>query len=325
MLSKKEVYQKAAQILQNRRIERETKAKENQEKAFALDKQIETYFNALKQKSAQLVRFAFSQDESQSFEALQKESTQIRETLESLLQKHHLPKDFLYPKPVCDRCLDQGFLGQERCECFQKLVAQISARDLQNASPLQLTSFLDFSLDYYEKEIDDDLGISPYHQMQRVYQFCLQYAEFFEKNARGILMIGKTGLGKTHLSLAIAQRVIEKGYIVLYDTASELTRRLSNQFFGKDKQEDLMEQICEADLLIIDDLGAEFESSFSSSAIYDILNTRVCKALPTIINTNLTAEELQERYGERVVSRLFSLLTPLSFTGKDIRVLKQKV
>ena len=324
MLSKKEVYKKANQLLQNRRQQQKLQAEENRLKAFTMDPEIQDIYNSLLHASANFSKLIFMKEYSPDvFIEGQKKIESIRSELEKRLKKQGLPKDFLYEKPYCDKCFDRGYIDQERCDCLKKAISQIMAKDLQSCSPLKLTSFLDFSLDYYPEEVDDTLGVSPKVQMKRVLQFCLSYSEKFNKNSRGILMIGKTGLGKTHLSLAIAQRVIEEGYTVIYITASELTRRLSDQFFGRNQQEDLLEQICETDLLLIDDLGAEFESSYSVSAFYDIISTRLSRNIPTIVNTNLTVEELQRRYGERIVSRLFSQFTPLAFAGKDIRMKRE--
>lgn len=325
MLSKKEVYKKATQLLQDRRRQQKIKAEENRLKAFTLDHEIQDIYNSMLNASAHLSKLIFTKEcSNDAFKEEQKKIESIRSELENKLKKQGLPKDFLYEKPYCDKCFDRGYIEQKRCDCMKKAISQIMAEDLQSCSPLKLTSFLDFSLDYYPEEMDNTLGVSPKVQMKRVLQFCLEYSENFNKNSRGILMIGKTGLGKTHLSLAIAQRVIEEGYTVIYITASELTRRLSDQFFGKNPQEDLLEQICETDLLLIDDLGAEFESSYCVSALYDILSIRLSRNIPTIVNTNLTVEELQRRYGERIVSRLFSQFTPLAFTGEDIRMKREK-
>ena len=74
--------------------------------------------------------------------------------------------------------------------------------------------------------------------------------------------------------------------------------------------------------MILDDLGAEFSTQFTVAAIYNIINTRLLKRLPTIISTNLDMEGIQQRYTERVASRLIGEYTLLRFTGKDVRQIK---
>ena len=78
----------------------------------------------------------------------------------------------------------------------------------------------------------------------------------------------------------------------------------------------------DADLLILDDLGAEYNTPFNVSSVYNIINTRMNFGKPTIISSNLTSQELEERYTERVVSRLLTQYTYLRFIGEDVRQLK---
>ena len=96
---------------------------------------------------------------------------------------------------------------------------------------------------------------------------------------------------------------------------------MSNRYFGRETNKDIdyIDLINDADLFIFDDLGSEFDSAFNKTAVFDVINNRVPIGLPTIINTNLSPTELEERYGERTVSRVFSGLFPISFIGSDIR------
>ena len=84
--------------------------------------------------------------------------------------------------------------------------------------------------------------------------------------------MGGTGLGKTHLSSAIAKEVINAGYAVIYDSAQNVFGEYEDNHFGRAKTD--VKRFENADLLIIDDLGAEFVSSFSVAAFYNLLNVR---------------------------------------------------
>ena len=157
--------------------------------------------------------------------------------------------------------------------------------------------------------------------MSKIFTLCKEFASKFPNCSNGFVMCGLTGLGKTHLSLAIASEVISKGFTVIYSTSSEITRNMADRYFGHstNKDVDYLSLIVESDLFILDDLGAEFDSSFNKSAIFDIFNSRTPLNRPTIINTNLYPEQLQARYGERVTSRIFSTLDTFSFIGVDNR------
>ncbi|MDR1928036.1 MAG: ATP-binding protein, partial [Oscillospiraceae bacterium] len=130
-----------------------------------------------------------------------------------------------------------------------------------------------------------------------------------------------TGLGKTHLSLAIAQQVLAKGFGVIYGSAQNLFSRLERERFARfgENTGEAEQALLECDLLILDDLGAEFSTSFTVSALYNLLNTRLNRALPTIINTNLDARQREEKYSERVTSRIIGNYQTLRFFGSDIR------
>ena len=86
---------------------------------------------------------------------------------------------------------------------------------------------------------------------------------------------------------------------------------------------DTLKILINADLLILDDLGSEFQTNFNESALYNILNSRINRGLPTIISSNLSGKDLQQKYNDRIVSRLLSVYKLLLFVGQDIRQLKR--
>jgi DNA replication protein DnaC len=156
--------------------------------------------------------------------------------------------------------------------------------------------------------------------MKNNFEYCKDYAENFIPNATGLYMYGKTGLGKTHLSLAIANEVIDKGYDVYYGSIQSIMDKLEGEHFGRLPREDsIKEDILTCDLLIIDDLGAEFATQFTNAELYNILNSRLLSSLPTIISTNLDLDEIAEKYSQRVASRIMGSMTAIYFCGRDIR------
>ena len=134
-------------------------------------------------------------------------------------------------------------------------------------------------------------------------------------------MRGATGLGKTHLSLAIANEVIQNGFGVIYVSAPMLLSTLEKSHFkyDYDTEEETINSLVTCDLLIIDDLGTEFQSSYSTSTIYNIFNSRLLNRKPTIMNTNLTLKDLEKSYSPRFVSRVMGNCAKIDFLGRDIR------
>lgn len=245
---------------------------------------------------------------------------------ERLLRDAGFPADCLETRYTCAACSDSGYVMGQRCECFKSLLQQQAYRELCMDAPLKDSTFDNFRLDYYSPQEDAALGCSPRAHMAQVLAFCEQYAAAFDGKSGSLLFQGATGLGKTHLSLAIAQRVIEKGYGVIYGSAQNLFHRLEREHFARfgENTGEAEQALLECDLLILDDLGAEFSTSFTVSALYNIINTRINRALPTIINTNLSAKEREESYSQRVTSRIIGHYTTLRFMGGDVRQAKRK-
>lgn len=257
--------------------------------------------------------------------ARQKRISDIRkktETAEKMLQEilvaNGYPKDYLAVQYTCPDCSDSGFVNGVPCSCLKREIAKIGAEKMNANAMLSLCSFDSFSLDYYR-----NLPEEQFAAMQKIYTQCLEYAEHFSPQAPSIFMRGRTGLGKTHLSLSIANVVLEHGWSVIYDSASALLRKIENEKFARtpDAQaSDTMGLLLDCDLLIFDDFGTEFDTAFTKSAIYTLFNGRLSAGKPTIISTNLDLDDVQERYGDRIVSRLIASCLNMNFYGSDIRI-----
>lgn len=254
---------------------------------------------------------------------LEKDNLNTQKCMQQLLVSAGYPEDYLKPVCTCPLCRDKGTVDGRWCACFQRLMLEEAAKELNANSPLELSSFDSFRLDYYPDVLNPALRVSEREIMRRNFDYCRAYAENFTGKSDGILMSGATGLGKTHLSLAIAARVLEKGYSVIYGSSPELLRIMEREYFGK-SDKDTMAALTGCDLLILDDLGAEMEKPLYESLLYEIINARVSRGLPMIVSTNYSTTDLQKHYPDKICSRLLSFhLMP--FFGTDIRrILKKK-
>lgn len=254
---------------------------------------------------------------------LEKDNLNTQKCMQQLLVSAGYPEDYLKPVYTCPICRDRGTADGRWCACFQRLMLEEAAKELNANSPLELSSFDSFRLDYYPDVLNPALRVSEREIMRRNFDYCRAYAENFTGKSDGILMSGATGLGKTHLSLAIAARVLEKGYSVIYGSSPELLRIMEREYFGK-SDKDTMAALTGCDLLILDDLGAEMEKPLYESLLYEIINARVSRGLPMIVSTNYSTTDLQKHYPDKICSRLLSFhLMP--FFGTDIRrILKKK-
>ena len=262
---------------------------------------------------------------SEKLAEIEKDNLSLREQLWSALVSRCYPQDYLEPVCECKKCRDTGVIDGKRCSCFMDMVKKASAEEINRSSPLRLCTFNEFSLSYYDDSTPTQLGATARKIMEVNLSACIKYAEDFHIPYGGLLMRGKTGLGKTHLSLSIASAVIEKGYNVIYISAPDLMRMIEKEHFGNSPSDaDTLGMVIKADLLVLDDVGAEFDTKFNQSAFYNIINDRMNASLPTIISTNLDHSELPKRYGERIYSRI-STMEELVFVGSDVRVKKTRL
>ena len=252
-----------------------------------------------------------------SLKSVEEQSRQADTMLRQLLTAHGYPADYLDLHYSCPLCDDTGYHDGKACDCLKHELGVLGAEQLNRNSQLALCRFDTFSLQYYTDP-------EQYRTMQKIYQSCRQYAAEFDPAASGnILMTGGTGLGKTHLSLAIASELLEQGYSVIYDAVNNLLHILNQEYFSRGNTEsDTLSVLLDCDLLILDDFGTEFETQFNRSMLYTLINSRINAGKPMILNTNLSfPEEIQAHYGDRVLSRLFSA-TVHTFCGTDIRLMK---
>ncbi len=310
------IYEKAHEIMKKRRLKA---VNDNELRISEINKkipQINEVNDAIINTGKELINTIFNgnSDKSQEkLEQLKNYNLSAQAMTRKLLADNGYPEDYLDIHYQCPFCSDTGYFKNEFCECFQKLCVKLSADEMNKVSNLSLSGFDSFSLNYYKG--------SDLENMRKILEFSKNYAENFTIDSCSILMFGKTGLGKTHLSLAIANKILEKGYGVIYDSVINILRNIEREHF-RDHSSEMIDLIMNADLLIIDDLGTEYETSFSNSTIYNIINTRLNTGKPTIVSTNLDFQGISRRYDQRIVSRFVSVYKCLEFTGEDVRLQK---
>jgi DNA replication protein DnaC len=217
----------------------------------------------------------------------------------------------------CSICQDTGYNGAKMCSCLKNALTLKGYESSGIINLLSTQSFESFSFDVYPEECKDI--------MKKNYKKLHKFAENFETNKEFFLLVGGTGLGKTHLSTSVAKYLIDNGYDVVYEIAQNIFSDFDTDRF-RDRFSDtelLSEKYFDCDLLIIDDLGTEIITNNTVSYLYNIINTRINKKLPIIISTNLNAKEIKSLYHERITSRLFGEFTIVKFEGTDIR--KKKI
>ena len=257
-------------------------------------------------------------DKEARFSALREENARLNKKRDEILVAAGYPADYTDVKYECEKCSDSGYVGIKMCDCMRSALVMAGYESSGIAELLRRQTFESFSLEYYKQNPDS------YKMMEKIAAYAKSYAESFKSGeAENIAMFGGTGLGKTHLSSAIAKKVIEKGNDVFYVTAVGMVSDFEAEQFGSHIQKgELTDRYFDCDLLIIDDLGAEMSNQFTVSCLYNLLNVRINRRAATIISTNLTQQELFKRYNERITSRVIGEFRILPFSGTDIRMQK---
>lgn len=249
-------------------------------------------------------------------ENLSKKSFELQERKKELLLKLGFDENYTKPRFECEKCSDTGYIGHKICTCYKKYLSEKRIKESGLSRYLGSQSFETFRLDLYP----ETMGKSHVREnMKDTLEFCKSYAKGFDgESGESLLFVGGTGLGKTHLSSAIAQVVIEKGFSVVYDSAQNILATFERDRFSQSEKKP-SDKYFEADLLIIDDLGTEIKGASALSYFYTLINTRLVAMKSCIISTNLSPENLRRQYEERFVSRLFGEYAVFLFEGEDIR------
>ena len=228
------------------------------------------------------------------------------DSFSAYLKSKHIDWKDLQPHFQCPKCEDKGIIGGKYCQCFLAKYKQLNS-DINEVNPEH-----NFKTSKHGSLSTKGIG-QIYEKLQL---WCEHYPDSKIKN---INLLGNTGSGKSYLLECIANALLEKGLSVQYTTAFNLNNQSKLYHYQKPNTVD---RFLDADVLIIDDLGSEpIINNVTIEYLYTILNERLVHHKATAVSSNLNAQQIIERYGERVYSRLFNKQLSLNilFDGKDNR------
>jgi len=320
-----EVVQRARARLAQAKEDRESENRQHLAEGYARVPRIREIDMELRRTMAKAAQAAFAQgsDGRAEMDAVRRENLELQRERARLVAEH-FEEGYLDDSPICDRCGGSGYVGSNMCECLLELCRQEQKKEIAILTGGK-ENFGQFRLDYYSDRFDPSMGASHRMIMEQVLLKCRGYAFSFSPKSGNLLFVGGTGLGKTFLSACIARVVADRGYSVVYETASRLFAKLERAKFNGDEQARReSDKYTACDLLIIDDLGTEMPGQFVTAALYSLMNDRLLAGKPMIISTNLNINETGIRYSPQIASRLHGSFQRLTFVGEDIRVLKNR-
>ena len=147
--------------------------------------------------------------------------------------------------------------------------------------------------------------------------------EKLRETRKGLYLFGDCGTGKTHIVYALMKHIIEtQQYRArLYDSTELLD--VIRSCYGKNYEyrDDLLRQLLDfRGVLIIDDLGVEKMTEWVGETFYKIVNDKYKEMIPMIFTSNLSLDELAERMGDRIPSRIAEMCEVVKLEGNDRRL-----
>ena len=272
---------------------------------------------------AELVSAALSPDGAEHIEDIRLRNIELQEQRRGELIRAGFGENYLDDEYMCRDCSDTGYAGTAVCSCLMEHYKDALRDSLSNLFKLGDETFDSFDLSYYDDTLAPEAEVSPRRSMEIIYETRVEYARKFGKKSMNLFFNGSPGLGKTFLSASIARVVADNGFSVVYDTASSVFSKFEEVKFSRPEDSEEargeVKRYLGCDLLILDDLGTEMTTTFTTSALYEIINTRLVTGRKTIVSSNLALYELRRRYSEQIMSRIEGDYQVLTFRGDDIR------
>lgn len=232
-------------------------------------------------------------------------------------------RDELKPHYNCEICKDTGYVNNEMCVCLKKMIQLEYFKVGESSGIIKNSTFENFNFNLFSDLKEPGASESLRSFMKSQYKRALKYADEFSTKGKGIIFFGNSGTGKTYLSGAIANRVRENGFTVIYMTANEIVSAIREKDYGDfNFREDAVTKynlIKDVDLLVIDDLGIETATQYTTSALFEIINYRSALEKPIIYSTNFMLTDLSKRYHDRIFSRITGSTYQVEIFGNNIR------
>ena len=264
-------------------------------------------------------------DGTNNFESIKAYIEDAQNKKKIILKKLNLPSDYLDEIYSCKKCRDTGFdENGRRCECLKKMISKYVGVNSNLTESMKNQTFESFDFSLFETQ-PDVKGKSVLDFAKKSFDIARKFADTFDETHDNLFIYGKAGAGKTYLSSCIVNRALQRGYSVYYQSAFNLLDMCEKLKFGRFDEEDAadadyaIKYAYNVDLLVIDDLGTEFITPYSSAALFDIINSRLVSKKSTVISSNFDTDKINNEYGARLASRISGDYTKIPFPGMDLR------
>lgn len=319
-------YNKILREYDKRQLENRHELEERVKHIYSILPELKEIDDQIVSNSIQSAKLSLMGDD-QSLNSLADRNLDLSMRKIEILTENGYPSNYLMPTYHCKDCKDTGYIENEKCHCFKQAIVDLLYSQSNIKGIMEQENFSTFRYDFYtDSYIEETTNLTPLANIKKVVSSCKEYIDTFDSTYSNLLLYGNAGVGKTFLANCIAKELLDRSHTVIYLTAFQLFDILEKNKFNKDQEKsEANEQfayILDCDLLIIDDLGTELNNSFVTSQLYLCINERHLRKKSTIISTNLSWDNLNTNYSERIFSRLASNYRLLKIVGDDIRIKK---
>lgn len=324
---KDSIFYETLQSYNDRVQQRKKQHQEDLSTLYQTHPQLQKIAEGLSRLGLQLTMASIQSSDPATLATFRKEMDQLRQDRADLLTSLGYRTSILDYQPACTICEDEGATEGKSCVCFQKILIEKYYDQSNLKNILSRENFGTFRLDYYDSK-KGSYPASPREHMEKILQTCTQYAKTFGDEMNNLYFYGDPGLGKTFLSHCIAKELLDDGYLVIYQTASELLDIIRKSKFQQVEDRAVIQPIqylYQCDLLILDDLGTETLTEFANNELFNLINRRLKEEKKMLISTNLPISKLEGRYSARLASRIIGNFKFVEFFGEDIRMKKADV
>jgi len=230
---------------------------------------------------------------------------------DNALKKLGYSVDILQPEFACKICEDTGIYNYKVCSCVEKERVKLEFEKYPELKSVPKSL--------------DDIDFTIYDQQSKMFEKCAKYLKrnfVSEDRLSSIILFGATGVGKTYLAKTALLECMLSGQDVMFVNAIRLNKMfLEYHLAALENKKQILQKANSCDALVIDDLGVEpMLNNVTIPYLYELIIERASKK--TIITTNLSQRDLENRYGQRIFSRLMDKerSAVIKLQGKDLRL-----
>ncbi|MFV0519538.1 MAG: ATP-binding protein [Lachnospirales bacterium] len=310
----------------NQKIENLNKLKIRKEEVQKLCPEIIDIDDKLKKLYPKLTFIALNGSEDEALE-MKMLINRLLDDKKSILIKNNIEPDYVNKIYFCEKCKDTGLIeAGVRCQCYYNALSKKMLEMFKLTKKLNEENFETFSLDFFSKDKDPNTGVSPYDQINSNLKK-IHSATKNSEDLENIYIYGDTGTGKTFLLNCIANKVLNMNNSIVYLPAQELLNIINAFKFNNNTHEfanaEFYNFLCSCDMLLIDDLGTEANTTFAQAEFFYLLDLRIRNKRATVISSNLGLGDLENNYNQRISSRIVGEFNLLKMSGTNIRISKK--